>query len=424
MSGRALGALATAVAVALALSGCGLSGQPAGNRIHGRTLTIWVSAPLDGPGAAAGEAVVRGAALALAAVHARIGHYRIVMHHLDDSDPTTDRWDPGQTASNARIAIREPSTVGYIGEVDSGASAISVPILGAFGIPQISPASTAVGLTSAGPGANPGEPQKYYPRGERTFVRLPPSDLVQAEVQIAIQRAAGCRSTFVLDDADEVDGDDMAATFEAQAGVSGLALAGEASYEPAASGYTALAQSVISSGADCVLESTIADDGAARLTAQIATALPRAALFATAGLASSAFTDPLQGGIPIALDRRLLITAPAPDPTGAERSLAATFERSYTRRYRTPEPDAIYGYEGMALLLRAISRATDGGRHEAERSRVLAALMATRGRRSVLGDYSVLRSGDTTLDTYGVYRIRAGRLRLWRLAQAPDGASR
>ena len=59
----------------------------------------------------------------------------------------------------------------------------------------------------------------------------------------------------------------------------------------------------------------------------------------------------------------------------------------------------------MSLLLSAIRRATDDGRRQAERSRVVTALLSTRDRHSVLGDYSIEADGDTTLDDYGVYRV-------------------
>ena len=48
------------------------------------------------------------------------------------------------------------------------------------------------------------------------------------------------------------------------------------------------------------------------------------------------------------------------------------------------------------------------------RSTVLAALLHTHDRHSVLGTYSIDSDGDTTLDRYGVYRVRDGRLVFWK----------
>jgi branched-chain amino acid transport system substrate-binding protein len=54
----------------------------------------------------------------------------------------------------------DPTSIAYIGEFDSGASAISIPILNETQIAQISPSDTAIGLTRDGPGADLGEPAK------------------------------------------------------------------------------------------------------------------------------------------------------------------------------------------------------------------------------------------------------------------------
>jgi branched-chain amino acid transport system substrate-binding protein len=89
------------------------------------------------------------------------------------------------------------------------------------------------------------------------------------------------------------------------------------------------------------------------------------------------------------------------------------FTAAYQRHYGALEPDSIFGYEAMSLLLSAIARATDRGTQPASRSRVRAALFATHDRRSVLGTYSIDRDGDTTLRRYGAYSIMAGSLILW-----------
>ena len=66
----------------------------------------------------------------------------------------------------------------------------------------------------------------------------------------------------------------------------------------------------------------------------------------------------------------------------------------------------------MSLVLDAIKRATDHGTAPAIRSKVRAAIFATRNRRSVLGTYSIDANGDTTLRRYGVYTINGGQLTL------------
>ena len=90
------------------------------------------------------------------------------------------------------------------------------------------------------------------------------------------------------------------------------------------------------------------------------------------------------------------------------------FLTAYGRLYGAWQPDAIYGYEAMSLILDAVSRATGDGTRPAVRSRVTRALFATRDRRSVLGTYGITRLGDTTL--------RRGGSIAWRTAGSRSGS--
>ena len=406
---RARLAAFAAAAIAL-LSGCG-STDAVGTRIHGKTLTIYVSAPLRGDSRVSGAAVVAGAQLALAEARDRVGEYRIALKVLDDATVQRGGWDPGQTTINARTAVLDPTTIGYVGEVNSGASAISIPPLNRAGIPQVSPTSTAVGLTSNAAGAFPGEPQKYYPTGVRTFARVVPNDSVQAKAQVRLQQSMGCKTVYVLNDG-EVDGADETRSFAVAAQAAGLKILAIQSFPRNATSYTALATGVAQTHPDCILINADTESGAPLLTNQLAAAMPKVRLFGSAGLAETTFTDPSQGGIPASVDPRILITAPTLGPRQYPAS-AQAFVAAYERRYGPLEPDSIFGYEAMSLMLDAIDRATKGGTVPAVRSQVRAALFDTRDRHSVLGTYSINRDGDTTQRRYGVYAIVGGNLTFW-----------
>ena len=399
-----------AVAAIALLSGCG-SKDALGTRIHGKTLTIYVSAPLRGDSRVSGAAVVAGAQLALAQARDRVGEYRIALKVLNDATAQRGGWDPGQTTINARVAVLDPTTIGYVGEVNSGASAISIPPLNRAGIPQVSPTSTAVGLTSSAPGAFPGEPQKYYPTGVRTFARVVPNDSAQAKAQVRLQKSMGCKLTYVLNDG-EVDGADATRSFAVAAQGAGLKILGIQAFPRNATNYTALAAGVAQMHPDCVLIAADTESGAPLLTRQIAAAMPDVKLFGSAGLAETTFADPAQGGIPVSVDPRILITAPTLGPHQYP-AAARAFMTAYERRFGPLEPDSIFGYEAMSLMLSAIDRATTDGTKPAVRAQVRAALFGTRDRHSVLGTYSIDRNGDTTQRRYGVYTIVAGILTFW-----------
>ena len=85
---------------------------------------------------------------------------------LDDSTAAAGKWDPGQTAANARKAASDSKAVYYIGEFNSGASEVSIPILNEAGIPQVSPANTYVGLTTNLPGQRPRRAAEVLPDRE------------------------------------------------------------------------------------------------------------------------------------------------------------------------------------------------------------------------------------------------------------------
>ncbi len=406
-------AAAAGVAAAAALSGCGSSdsGATGATRIHGKILTVYASAPLRGASRVSGTAVVDGARLALAQAHDRVGEYRIALKVLDDATVQRGGWDPGQTTINARAAVLDPTTIGYLGEVNSGASAISIPPLNRAGIPQVSPTSTAVGLTSSAPGAFPGEPQKYYPSGVRTFARVVPNDTVQAIAQVRVQQSTGCTRVYVLDDG-EVDGTATARSYLVAAQRAGLRVIGIQAFVRGATSYQPLALAVAQTHPDCVLISADTESGAVLLTTQLAAAMPEVKIFGSAGLAETTYADPAHGGIPPAVGARVVITAPTLGPRQYP-AAAGAFTAAFDRRYGSLQPDAIFGYEAMSLLLSAIDRGTEHGSKPAVRSAVRAALFATHDRTSVLGTYSIDPNGDTTLRRYGVYVIVAGRLTFW-----------
>ncbi len=419
MGVRRVAAGAAVVALASALAGCAGSGPggttttvPAGDHIHGNRLTIYIAGPLSGRSRVSGRAVVNGATLALDQIGSRIGRYRILMRTLDDVSPGQHEWSAAATQVAAQTAANDHTTIAYLGDFNSGASGVSIPVLNPSGIAQVSPYSSAVGLTSDGPGSSPGEPQAFYPTALRTFARVVPSDYIQALAQVRLQKSLGCKRTYAISDG-EYDGDSAKQAFLEAAQAQGLDVVGEQSYSTSESSYISNAQTVAASGANCVLIAALAGENTIKLVTQVARENPGVRLFATSGLAESSFTDPARHGIPADVGRRLLITAPGGNPK--VNSLTRAFIAAYRREgFGTPEPAAIDGYAAMRLVLEAIQRATDDGRHQAERVNVVKALFSLGKRASPLGAYQLKPDGDTTLRYYDVYRVVGGRLQYWK----------
>ena len=170
--------LGAALALAALLPGCGSKDR--GGRHPDGSLTIYSSLPRAGLSARNADAVAAGERLALADAGGRAGGRRVRLVELDSSAPGADTWDPGTVDANARRAADDPTAIAYIGELDFGASAISLPITNSAGLLQVSPADGLTTLTVRDPGLHAEGPERYYPHDRRTFIRLVPADYLQA----------------------------------------------------------------------------------------------------------------------------------------------------------------------------------------------------------------------------------------------------
>src|SRR4051794_14377660 len=129
-----------------ALAGCTGSGTQGGGTVDGDVMRIYSSQPLSGRLGDQAQAIVRGQRMALADAGGRVGKRRVELIALDDADRKTGTWDPGLVSANARKAAQDDKTIAYLGEMDTGASAVSIPILNETAILAVSPTDTVVGF--------------------------------------------------------------------------------------------------------------------------------------------------------------------------------------------------------------------------------------------------------------------------------------
>jgi branched-chain amino acid transport system substrate-binding protein len=384
-------------------------GGGGGGTVSGNKLTIYSSLPLQGPTRPNTVATNNGAKLALKQAGNKVGKFTIDFKILDDSTAQAGKWDPGKTQQNARQAVQDETTIAYMGEFNSGATANSLPILNRAGILQVSPANTAIGLTSDEPkeALEPGEPGKYYPTGERTYGRVVPKDTVQAAALATLMKEDGCKNVYVVNDK-EVYGQGLSKAFEAAAGSNQLEVEANEGYDPKAANYRSLGSKIEGTGADCFFGSIIVDNNGVQLFKDVAAAAPDIKLYGPDGIATAGFTDPAEGGIPASVAARTKATVAtlAPDEYPPEgQKFFDDFEAEYGEK--NPDPYSIYGYEAMGVILDAIERAGDKGN---DRQAVIDAFFNTKGRVSALGTYDIDENGDTTLTDYGAYTIEDGEL--------------
>jgi branched-chain amino acid transport system substrate-binding protein len=162
---------AAVLALAALVAGCGAGTDAEEGEA---TLTIYVSAPLSGPGRADGQAVADGAREALAEAGGEAGGFAVRAEYLDIAGRNENRFDPVTAAANARTATEDSTTIAYIGELDSGASRTSVSITNSAGILQVAPGSGASDLVRDET-YNDDVPTEVQGTGERTFAQLVPT---------------------------------------------------------------------------------------------------------------------------------------------------------------------------------------------------------------------------------------------------------
>jgi branched-chain amino acid transport system substrate-binding protein len=409
-------------AFALGMTACGDDddddGGGEGAEGGGGTVNVYSSLPLQGASRPQTTAMVEGIRLALQQNQGKAGDLTVKYTSLDDSTAQAGTWTPEATSANARRVAQDDAAVAYIGEFNSGASAISIPLLNEVPIAQVSPANTAVGLTSDEPGADEGEPEKYYPTGERHYLRIVPKDTIQGAALATLMNEDGCGNVYILNDK-EVYGAGLSRNIESSANEQGLEVLANEGIDPKAPNFRSQAATMKSEGAECFVFSGITANGAVQLYKDVAAALPDAQLYGPDGVAESGFSDPAEGGIPADVASRVKVTVAtlAPDEYPPEgQKFFEDFEAEYGEA--NPDPYSIYGYEAMRLFLdtceQLAAECTD-------RQAVIDALFQTKGRESVLGTYDIDENGDTTLTDYGVYTIEGGELQFDQTIQAEGG---
>ena len=403
-------ALLTCMLAALALgaTACGDDddddgGGGGGGATASKNVTIYSSLPLQGATRDNSLDVQKGVTLALEQHNAKAGSCTVEYKKLDDSTAQAGKWDAGATSANARRVAGDDNAIALIGEFNSSASAISIPITNEAGILQVSPANTALELTKdAGPD-DKGAPEKYYPSGERHYGRVVPADHIQGSAQAEWMKEVGVTKLYTLDDT-EVYGVGVAKTTRDAAELNGIEVVGSDSIDPKAANYRSLAAKIKESGADAVFYGGITANNAVQLYKDLGAALPDATFWGPDGVSESAFTNDLPADV---AERTYLTVATIPQKDYPAKG--QEFFRQFKEKYNQNviQPYAIYGFEAMDVILDSMDRAGEACN---DRQAVIEEFFNTKSKEGVTGTYDIDQDGDVTLNQFGRYRIENGEI--------------
>ncbi|MGH2762492.1 MAG: ABC transporter substrate-binding protein, partial [Thermoleophilaceae bacterium] len=273
--------VAALACAALALGGC-LGGEERSTRIAGDRVTVYSSLPRSGVSAGAARAVAAGQRLALADAGGRAGGLGVELVELYANEPGERLWDPDQVSANAERAADDPKAIAYLGELDHGGSAVSVPITNEADVLQVSTIDGLTSLTRTPLGRPRAGPERYYPSGRRSFLRLVPPDELEAEVLLAELREDGVERIAVLFDS-EIAARELGAVLVALGRRDGPEPVAAEEYGGRVDEVPDVVRELAEERPDAVVYAGIAGPGTGRLLARIDQAMSGVPVHLTAG---------------------------------------------------------------------------------------------------------------------------------------------
>jgi DNA-binding SARP family transcriptional activator/ABC-type branched-subunit amino acid transport system substrate-binding protein len=336
----------------------------------------------------------------------RAGRHSVGYQVCDEATARGSTGDQERCKQNATAYARTPGVVAVLGTFASGCALAQIPITNRAGLAMLSPSNTHVGLTRPGPGAGPGEPERLYPTGERTYARIVPDDGVQAAANGLLARRLAIRRLFLLQStlgAPYPEG--LVEGVRHAAERLGVPVVGLARWNPRARSYTSLVNGVEEARPDGVFLGGALIGNEGRLIRELRAALPRARLLAPDGFAMTDVLVDSAGSAAEGMTMTIAGTPPNALGAGGRRFVAGLAEDLGV----TPETYSVYAAQAAEVLLDAIAR-SDG-----TRTSVVRQLFRTRVRGGIVGDFSLTGSGDTTARAIAVYRMERGRQKLFRV---------
>ena len=337
------------------------------------------------------------------------GDVRVGYQSCDDSTAQARKWDSGKCSQNAKAYADNPTVVAVLGTFNSGCAQIIIPVLNRApggGVGMVSPANTFVCLTTAGPGCEETEPDKYYPSGKRNYIRMVAHDAYQGAAVAQYMQDQGVTSVYVLNDK-EAYGLGVAENLQNAAESLGIEIAGFEAWDPKAASYEGLMRKIGGTNADAVfLGGLIDENGAQVIKDKVAVLGPNdgeVKLYAPDGFTTQATID--EAGQKNAAGMYASVAGVPPDQlTGAGAEFITEFREELGGE--AIDPYAAYGAQAAQVILDAIEAV--GRDVQENRGAVISASCSTTSvEGGILGDFEINEEGDPTAGAITIYVAEA-----------------
>ena len=347
--------------------------------------------PLQGSSKTQTDQIVAAIKFQLQQQNYKAGDYNIGFQSCDDATAQAGSWDSGKCSANANAYAANDAVIGVIGTFNSGCAALEIPVLNQApngGIPMLSPANTYVCLTTTAGNCASTEPEKYYPSGNRNYLRVVANDAYQGAAMAEFVQSQGVKNIYILQDK-QAYGLGVATNFRDAAESLGIKIAGFSAWDSKATSYTSTYEKIKQTGADGVfLGGLICENGEQLIKDKVAVLGPNdgaVKLFGPDGFTTQATIDGTGGA---AAGMYLSVAGQPIDRfTGKAKDFVDGL-RNGPLSGKAIDPYAIYGGQAAQVMLDAIA-ASDG-----TRSDVTSKLFATNVDNGLLGSFSFNQDGD------------------------------
>ena len=358
------------------------------------TITFYYSAPLA---LSSTPLSVNSVKLALEKHHYAAGGMRVKLVVLDDGD-RTGTWTERGEQQAVNVAASDPTTVAYIGPLNSGAAKISMPVLNKQGIVQISPSATWPGLTK--PGFLPGEPGIFYPTGIPHFVRVATTDDFQGPAGAQWAHELGFKSVYIINDKDPY-GVGIADLFERETERIGITVLGSESISPDSNVYVPVAERILATKPDVVYYGGLTTNGGPELLKYVRAHGSQAAFMGPDGIFEQEFVS--KAGTS---SEGVYMTAIGAPPEEVKTPTAEAFIQAYKNKFHaSPDVFGALAYDATNALLDAIDRV-----HSNDRAAILHEVKNIHTQSGVFTTWGFDERGDTSFTLISGSIVKGGNI--------------